>query len=292
MSSPSLLAQTNIPYAGAKVSDAWCQQIYQRNLTWLSQLDVDPAPLQQWFTQRSSGLLGAYFESLLAFWLQHLSEIDLLAQNLIVGQPGLQIGEFDLLFRDKRRGQIFHWEVAVKLYLRDGSQPYQWLGPNPRDTLQRKLNKVFERQLPLSEDSRARQVLQEEIGQADVVSQAFIKGYLFYHHDSNWQNPVHIPAGISENHLKGWWCRHADTDGWLLQRRGDHRWRVLPRLEWLSLAFADSAGGLLTVDELRIFLKQYFIEHYKALLLVELAFEDEAWQEVSRGFVVNDGWPK
>ncbi len=292
MNSPGLLAQTQFPYTGEKVSDAWCKQIYQYNLDWLVGLDDDPGLLQQWLEQRESPLLGIYFESLLAFWLQHLPDIDLLAQNLVVGQPGLQIGEFDLLFRDKARNQAIHWEAAVKFYLRYGESDYQWLGPNPRDSLSRKLNKVFARQLRLAEHARAKQVLLEGIGVSKVVPQAFIKGYLFYPFDSDWQNPIHIPAGVSEKHLKGWWCRHADVATLLQQRSSEKRWLVLPRLQWLSSVFTSSDEELLIAAELKEYLLQYFSKHYKALLLVELKFVDGAWQEQSRGFVVNDAWPE
>ncbi len=292
ISSPSLLFSSEAVYSGEKVSDTWCEHVYQQNLKWLSELDVDPRPLQQWLGQRESPLLGIYFETLLAFWLQHLPNIDLLAQNLVVGQPGLQIGEFDLLFRDKAMNQSVHWEAAVKFYLRYGERDYQWLGPNPRDSLSRKLNKVFEQQLRLAEHARAKQVLFEEIGISKIVPRAFIKGYLFYPFDSDWQNPTHIPAGVSEKHLKGWWCRHIDVAALLQQRSSEKRWLVLPRLQWLSSVFTSSDKELLIAAELEEYLLQYFSEHYKALLLVELKFVDGTWQEQSRGFVVNDAWPE
>jgi len=292
MCSPSLLAQSQTPYAGEKVSDVWCDQVCQKNLAWLSLLDEDPRSLQQWLDQRASPLLGIYFESLLAFWLQHLPDTELLAQNLVVGQPGLQLGEFDLLFRDLAQIQMFHWEVTVKFYLRVGKADFQWLGPNPRDSLQRKLNKVFDRQLHLSQQPKAQQVLQHELGQHQVVSQAFVKGYLFYPHDSDWQNPAQIPAGVSASHLKGWWCRHAEVPAQLQSCPAENRWLPLPRLQWLSLVARENADELLDGEELLDCLADYFSEHYKALLLVELTAGDNGWFEISRGFVVNNSWPQ
>ena len=292
MASPSLLAPGLAPYAGEKVSDAWCLSVYQQNLDWLRQLDADPAPLQQWLDQKQSPLLGIYFESLLAFWLQHLPDIELLAQNLKVGQPGLQLGEFDLLFRDLAQRQLIHWEVTVKFYLRYGKADYQWLGPNPRDSLQRKLNKVFDRQLHLSDHPKAQQVLQRELGQHQLTPQAFVKGYLFYPYDSDWQRPTQIPAGISTNHLKGWWCRHAEMPALLQTCSAENRWLLLPRLQWLSPVAREDATELMDENELLLCLTDYFSEHYKGLLLVELKAGDDGWSEVSRGFVVKDEWPQ
>ncbi len=292
MSSPSMLALGPSPYVGEKVSDVWCQSVYQQNLDWLHQLDVDPAPLQQWLDQKQSPLLGIYFESLLAFWLQHLPDTELLAQNLKVGQPGLQLGEFDLLFRDLAQQQLIHWEVTVKFYLRYGSDDYQWLGPNPRDSLQRKLNKVFDHQLRLSEQPKAQQVLQYQLGQHQPTPQAVVKGYLFYPYDSDWRKPIEIPAGVSANHLKGWWCRHADMPVRLALCETDNRWMLLPRLQWLSPVVRYNMTGLMDENELLGCLTDYFSEYYKAVLLVELKVGDDGWSEVSRGFVVNDEWPR
>ncbi len=292
MASPSLLDQSSVSYAGNKVSDAWCQSVYRQNFDWLLQLDAAPASLLQWLDQKQSPLLGIYFESLLAFWLQHLPDTELLAQNLVVGQPGLQLGEFDLLFRDLVKKQLFHWEVTVKFYLRYGKADYQWLGPNPRDSLQRKLKKVFEHQLRLSEQLKAQQVLQHELGQHQLVPQAFVKGYLFYPHASDWQTPTQIPAGVSANHLKGWWCRHVDMPIRLQSCPSENRWLLLPRLQWLSPVARDNAAGLMDENELLERLGNYFSEHYKALLLVELKAGDDSWSEVSRGFVVNNTWPE
>ena len=292
MCSPSLLAQKQTPYAGEKVSDVWCDQVCQKNLAWLSLLDEEPDSLLQWLDQRASPLLGIYFESLLAFWLQHLPDTELLAQNLVVGQPGLQLGEFDLLFRDLVQRQLFHWEVTVKFYLRYGKADYQWLGPNPRDSLQRKLNKVFDRQLHLSEHPRAMQILQRELGQHQLVPQAFVKGYLFYPYDSDWLNPTQIPPGVSASHLKGWWCHHAEVPAWLQSSPAENRWLALSRLQWLSPVIRENIAELMDKNELLECLANYFSEYYKALLLVELKAGDDGWSEVSRGFVVNDTWPQ
>ena len=293
MASPSLLAQSQTPYAGEKVSDDWCQQVYQNNLDWLLQLDDDPTPLQQWLKQNESPLLGIYFESLLAFWIAHLSDSELLARNLVVGEPGLQIGEFDLLFKDKGRDQIIHWEAAVKFYLRYGESDYQWLGPNPRDSLQQKLNKVFNRQLRLSEHAQAQQVLQAELGRAQVISQAFIKGYLFYPYATGWQTSNAISPGVSSQHLRGWWCRHDEMVVRLRQQMDNtRRWLLPPRLEWLAPQVTMNNQALMHDGEMQEYLSTYFSEHYQASMLVEMKNVDGIWQEISRGFVVDQRWPK
>ncbi|HHJ80283.1 MAG TPA: DUF1853 family protein [Candidatus Tenderia electrophaga] len=291
MCSPSLLSQGQVAYVGETVGDVWCHPVCQHNIAWLSQLDDAPAPLLQWLEQRASPLLGIYFESLLAFWLQRLPDVELLAQNLLVEQSGLQLGEFDLLFRDLGQQQVFHWEVTVKFYLRVDASDYQWLGPNPRDSLQRKLNKVFDRQLRLSQQPKAQQLLLNELGLHQVVPQAFVKGYLFYPYDSDWRSPGQIPAGVSSSHLTGWWCHHMEVRTWLRSCPPGSRWLPLPRLQWLSAAIRADSAELMDKNELLEYLANHFSEHYQALLLAEFKPGDAGWFEASRGFVVNDSWP-
>lgn len=292
MASPSLLAQNQATYFGEKVSDEWCQRVYQNNFNCLLQLDADPSPLQHWLKQKETRLLGIYFESLLAFWIEHLPDKVLLAQNLVVGQPGLQIGEFDLLFKDKEWDQVVHWEAAVKFYLRFGEADDLWLGPNPRDSLQKKLNKVFNRQLRLSEHARGRQALLSKLGADKVVSQAFIKGYLFYPRSSDWQTSKVVADGISSQHLRGWWCRYKEIAAQLTSLEQGRRWLLPLRLERLAPILEVDNQRLMNDAEISEYLDAYFKEQYQARMLVELRCFEGVWQEVSRGFVVNQHWPK
>lgn len=255
-------------------------------------MDADPSPLQHWLKQKETRLLGIYFESLLAFWIEYLPDKVLLAQNLVVGQPGLQIGEFDLLFKDKEWDQVVHWEAAVKFYLRFGEADDLWLGPNPRDSLQKKLNKVFNRQLRLSEHARGRQALLSKLGTDKVVSQAFIKGYLFYPRSSDWQTSKVAADGISSQHLRGWWCRHKEIAAQLTSLEQGRRWLLPLRLERLAPILEVDNQRLMNDAEISEYLDAYFKEQYQARMLIELRCFEGIWQEVSRGFVVNQHWPK
>lgn len=292
MASPSLLAPDDTVYKGPKVDDPWCRSVYRDGLDWLHDLDRDPLPLQRCLDQTDSPLLGAYFEQLLGLWLDHLPETRLLARNLIVTEPGRRIGEFDLLFRDRSRDETVHWEVAVKFYLRHGQGGWRWLGPNPRDSLRRKLDKVFSRQLQLPQHPRARQLLQQRFGVNEVQSRALIKGYLFYPLDSDWRHPSATPPGVSRDHLKGWWCRQTDVPACLAQRLAAHRWVVLPRRQWLAPVIRHTEQGLMSGETLSARLADHFTHHHQAQLVVELAPSGTAWREVSRGFVVNRHWPE
>lgn len=286
MASPSLISATDEHYAGAKVGDSWCRQVYAQHQAWLQALDADPAALLDWLGERRSPLLGRYFESLIGFWLARMDGVEVLGQNRIVGDTVRQIGEFDFLFR--HQGQVFHWEASVKFYLRYGAQ---FLGPNPKDSLARKLSKVFSHQLRLSESPLAKRCLQDWIGTDQVKPQAFIKGYLFYPVDQG--DEAGAENGGAAGHLRGQWLRIQALDVFLSQKSTQQRWCVLDRLQWLAPVWRKDDEALMTAAQLVQLLQRHFSEDFRALMVVELKQDDElGWSEVSRTMVVDDDWPQ
>jgi len=131
-----------------RVSDSWCRLAFHDRIPWLRELDQEPDELMAWLVARRSRLLGVYFETLIEFWLLHWRRMRLHAARLPLRGQERAIGEFDFLFRDRFLGIDYHWETAVKFFLHyqrsDGRE--EWLGPNPRDTLQKKRDKVFAHQ--------------------------------------------------------------------------------------------------------------------------------------------------
>lgn len=274
-----------------RVSDAWCRLAWFDRIPWLRELDREPEALTAWLKERHSRLLGHYFEALIEYWLSHWRRMEVYAVRLQVRGEERAIGEFDFLFRDRFRDINYHWESAVKFFLRfrhsDGS--HEWLGPNPRDTLQNKLTKVFRRQLLLAHNPAVKPLL-HRLGIRAVQSKAFIKGYLFYPVD-DWQEPEAVPAESSPRHLKGWWLPAAEVER-IPSRTDTDRWFVLSRHQWLSAARSrDDAPGM-SREEVLTFLRQHFEGTDKPLLLAGLWRDDSGlWREWSRGFVVADHWP-
>ncbi|MEE3210323.1 MAG: DUF1853 family protein, partial [Pseudomonadota bacterium] len=89
--------------------------------------------------------LGFRFEQL---WQSALSssEIPFIANQQITDE-GRTLGELDLLIP---RGQsTLHIELALKFYL--GVED-DWIGPNRRDLLSRKIQHTFDHQLPLAQN--------------------------------------------------------------------------------------------------------------------------------------------
>jgi hypothetical protein len=273
-----------------RVSDHWCRLAWLDRIPWLRELDNDPQELEQWLEKHQSHLLGIYFETLVEFWLRHWRQMEFIASRLQVSDGEHAIGEFDFLFRDRFTGVTWHWETAVKYFLcyRRGEGPLQWLGPNPRDTLPKKINKVFSHQLKVSSYPEAEPLLQG-MQISRLQPQAYIKGWLFYHAGGHWQQPAEIPTDVSPRHLKGWWCQlsHMAT----IPDSGG-RWVLLQRLRWLSPVWSDESLPGMGRDALYDMLTSHFSRSDKPLLLAQLSQgRDGIWREVDRGFVVADHWP-
>ncbi len=304
MSSPSLLDphhekfQFQLPDSQnvfpVVVDDAWCQQAYERHLYWLRQLDEHPQELLNLLHQRYNPRLGYYFEVLVELWLQQIYPDFCFAPHLQIKADGKTVGEFDFLFSQATEHETSHWEVAVKFYLRYEHEEERvlWYGPNSRDRLDLKLDKMFQHQLRLGFKPQSQSVLRQ-MGFLNIVPHALMKGYLFYPASGDWQRTEVDNVGISSRHLRGWWTKLDEFT--VPVQDASSRWLFLPRLQWLSPAFigADDAHKLMNFKTLHDFCCSRLARKQRPPLIAEMQVGDNAcWQEVSRGFVLPEQWPK
>ncbi|MCA0153093.1 DUF1853 family protein [Winogradskyella vincentii] len=96
--------------------------------------------------------LGNLVEKFVSFQIQNLSNAEIIAENLQINKEKETIGELDILFLLEQ--QPIHLEIIYKFYLFDSNADPNdslghWIGPNRRDSLIYKLNKLKNRQLPL-----------------------------------------------------------------------------------------------------------------------------------------------
>ena len=280
MAAPGLLRETAV--ADFNVPDAVCRDALARAMPQLTELDNSPAPLLAWITARNPQRLGPYFETLLAYWLTHLMDGQLIAANLLVKEGNLVLGEYDFLWRDVT-GALHHWEAAVKFYLQvDAAAGLAgYVGTLTRDRLDLKFAHLRDKQLKLA-TTVAGQAALPSAGEL-VSARALLKGWLFYPHG---QAVVPAPE-VSSQHLSGWWLRWDETR---FDPEQSLRWKTLPRLEWLTPAMSRNDEGLQTAAALREFLTEHFAAQGGPLLLAGLAPVGDNWQELTRGFIVPPDW--
>ena len=300
MASPSLISSINESVTEI-VSDSECLDFLRDNQQWLMSLNKEPTALVEALSKQESSRLGYYFEDLVAYWLNHIISDGYFGSHVKVSANKRDLGEFDFLF--SRSQKYYHWETAVKFYLytRDQSGVTTWYGPNANDTLHKKLSRMMAHQVRLSELTEAQPVLSEiGIEASDINPRAFLKGYLFYPFgmDNYQKNYKVADCTISPAHLKGWWLPINDLDPSKLKSLSGKalRWRLLPKLEWLAPRVYEQEFGsdlLLTEIQVTKVLHAHFSAQGESQLIAGYFLNDAGqWQEQTRGFVVNGGWPR
>ena len=261
-----------------------------RRRLWLETLDRDATPLLAHLAGRRSQRLGLYFESLWHFFLAHDDAVDLVAHNLPVRQEDRTLGEFDILYFCRRRNCHVHLELAVKFYLGrapgdctgDASAWRYWLGPDARDRLDIKMERMLGHQIRLGAAPAALPLL-ASLGVERLAREIEIKGYLFRPLFSD----LAPPTALNRHQRLHPWLpltalaeapREIIADGY----------QVLPRAHWLSAAHLNPAQASLSLSELEQVLKEEMNQRPGPRLVAALDCNGE---EIERFFVTSDDWP-
>lgn len=97
--------------------------------------------------------LGHIAEKVVSLLIQSSSNYHLLYENMQIVEEKKTIGEIDFIIEEIKTQKRIHVELAYKFYLYDpaiSSEPLKnWIGPNRKDALHTKLEKLKEKQFPL-----------------------------------------------------------------------------------------------------------------------------------------------
>jgi hypothetical protein len=197
--------------------------------------------------------LGRYAEQLLGYFLSDGPTHCGVAAHVplrreLPGGGALTLGEIDFLVQD-RAGRRWHWELAVKFFVctaapGTAARVEDHVGPQRNDSLDRKLHKLFQRQLrhtpPAPWDAEVWQPA------------AFVRGCLFYA-DPSLTSAALLPAELNPAHQRARWVRAERLAG-----LHPGPWRRVPRSRWMapSQAPAQGAGQALGHDALRVLLQE------------------------------------
>lgn len=230
--------------------------------------------------------VGYYFESLVNHWLKEIRQVEVLAHGKQIVQHGKTLGELDFVFRDEN-GVLTHWEVAAKFYLYSSDCEVlgsHYIGPNAGDTFELKRDKIFTKQLPLS----------EKLFPECEVRQAFVKGRIFYYLGQAELSQAHtLPAGMMPNHLRSIWLRHSELP-WLQSAMATKKvsYHLMAKPHWLSACWLSSGDpSLWNFQTMKEHLQDHFSQQDQPLLISVLSQHGDGWKECERVFVVADDWP-
>ncbi len=223
--------------------------------------------------------LGLYFEKTLHNWIEQEPKLTLLARNLVVRSSARTLGEFDLIVRNENF--IEHWEIAVKFFLGIGDRKNigHWIGPNPRDTLERKLDSLENRQIRLGNNPVAKRILEQKNIEIDSRRIIF-KGRLFHPYKMFKMSRFEHPKDINLSHEKGWWLLWEELDSH--KELKNSSFKLLEKREWLAQLKNIDTEEMISFDKLKDRCASIFTSH--------VAIIDGEKNELSRGFIVSKDW--
>ncbi|WP_292950287.1 MULTISPECIES: DUF1853 family protein [unclassified Neptuniibacter] len=248
---------------------------------WLNKLyeEIDPDILQNTYKPlRLNPRLGIYYEDMVNTIINSSPYLHNLKRNIQVNTNGVTLGEFDFLgTANGHNGEYdFHLECAVKFYIctGEGTKLSDFVGPNKRDRLDIKYQKMLTKQLTLSQEP-AGQSLCAELGLCPTRFMMLLQGYLFYHFKK--ERPViGMHADINPNHNQGWWLYENE----MMALGGQYAYQVLSKPSWLAI----KKGKIFSLSELQLHITSM---SHPALIA---RLNGETLHEIDRGFVMPIGW--
>lgn len=157
-----------------------------------------------------------------------MSNISVVAQNVQIKDEKITIGELDAILLDNNKP--CHIEIVYKFYLYkpdvNGDYISKWVGPNLKDTLEYKLTKLKEKQLPLLYSKQTGSVLNAFSLKAENMSQnVCYKAQLFL--------PFNLKVDISplnNNCICGFYLNYKQLDTFKA-----YKFYISSKLDWLII---------------------------------------------------------
>ena len=183
-------------------------------------------------------MLGRQAEAIFESIIKESKSYKLLATNIQIQSPTKTIGELDYLLEQGKTKTQIHVELSCKFYLFDpdslGTFEQKWIGPNKKDSLQDKINKLREKQFPLLFNKNTDNLL-ENIGfnAAKATQQCYLAASLYL---PIGQSKLALPKAYQKCVLGYWMYYHQltleDTCGyavvekkqWLLPLKAITHW--------------------------------------------------------------------
>lgn len=177
--------------------------------------------------------LGKLVEQFVFHQLRHAPATQILAENLQIQDGKRTIGELDALLMTDI-GPV-HLEIIYKFYLYDPdkgvSELERWIGPNRKDNLLQKLDKLKTKQLPLLHHSMTQPYLADlNLNSTAIKQQVHFKAQLFLpvDHQENIFPPLNVEC------VKGFYIRMNDV-----QRFNEGQFYIPAKKDWLMDIQAD-----------------------------------------------------
>ena len=173
--------------------------------------------------------LGKYIERFVSYQLQHDQSVQLLAENIQIKKDKITLGELDcLLVKDAKP---IHLEVIYKFYLYDASvgssEIEHFIGPNRKDSLIEKLNKLQQKQLPLLYSNKCKEYLERfYLNTSEMEQQVYFKAQLFVPFN---EKEVQLTM-LNQKCISGFYIHEHEIQQFL-----DYKFYIPTKKDWLII---------------------------------------------------------
>ena len=126
--------------------------------------------------------LGKYIERFVSYQISQHEQLKIISENIQIQKDKITLGELDCILLKEQKP--IHLEVIYKFYLYDVSvgtdEIAHFIGPNRKDSLVSKLEKLKEKQLPLLYSKECQKYLETvALNPNDIEQQVYFKAQLF-----------------------------------------------------------------------------------------------------------------
>lgn len=170
--------------------------------------------------------LGQLAEQFVFNQLEHIEKCKILAENVQIQKEKQTLGELDALITFDKKP--LHLEIIYKFYLYDdtlgATEIERWIGPNRKDSLIEKINKLKNKQLPLLHTKDCGSTLEQfQLNTEDFEQRVLFKAQLFIPYNSSV-----VFKDLNQDCIIGY---YLDTNQ--LEEFGDCSFYIPPKLDWL-----------------------------------------------------------
>ena len=280
-SAPPLLRSGILPIRDPLEGSIW-RSDPERLSFQLRELDDAPEKLSHLMGQSRDRRLGNHYERLWHVLLELAPDVEILGRNIKLFRDGVTLGELDLIVRTAE-GSIAHMELAIKFYVGrpelaapdTATSPHTaWWGPDPRDQLVHKVDRLSHHQLQLA----ALLDLAREPYPRPDVSCAWLQGQLFMPAFAT------MPPAQDAMDTTNIWCRQSE-----LPRLGRAHWHPMPHKQWL--APPPAAQQTITAEELMLLAREANEERTRPIMAVCVSSVNSDVPAGARLMCMPDTWP-
>lgn len=173
-----------------------------------------------------NGTFGKRMERFMSDYIRSESNWDVRAENVQIIDDQRTVGELDFILENTQTQRLLHLELACKFYLYDpelSKETARWIGPNRRDSLKLKLQKLGRKQFPLLSNPATQKTLEQlNIEVAEMEQALSIKSMLFLPAGS-----TATPPGVNPKAIQGNWYRPEE-----LGQFKNCLWHLPEKINW------------------------------------------------------------